>query len=97
MKMAPKFWPGLAVAAAGCLILAACGNDPVSTSSTDNPNVPVSKMFEFEGCKVYRFKDAGAFVYYSNCPGSTTAFHSESCGKGCTKEVPIGVTTRSNP
>lgn len=80
------------------VLLAACGKDPVSTGQSDNPNVPVSKMFEYEGCKVYRFKDAGEYVYYSNCSGTTTGFHAESCGKNCTKQVPIAVqTTRSNP
>lgn len=76
------------------LALVACGKDPVSTSSTDNPNVAVALMFEHEGCKVYRFKDAGEYIYYSNCRGSTTAFHTESCGKNCSKTVPTQVTTR---
>ena len=83
-----------AVIAALAVVLAACGNDPVSTSKTDNPNVPVALMFDHDGCKVYRFKDAGEYVYYSNCQGSTTAFHTESCGKNCTKKAPTQVTTR---
>jgi hypothetical protein len=83
----------MAILAAASLVLAACGKDPVFTSSTDNPNVAVSKMFEFEGCTVYRFKDAGNYVYYSNCPGTTQSFRTESCGKNCTEHVPVTVQT----
>lgn len=79
------------------ILLASCGEDPVSTHSTDNPNVPVGVLFETDGCKVYRFKDAGRFVYFSNCIGTTTSFHYENCGKGCTKSVPISVPTGVAP
>ncbi|UHS60569.1 DUF4884 domain-containing protein [Agrobacterium vaccinii] len=78
-------------------VLASCGEDPVSRQSTDNPNVPVAVLFETDGCKVYRFKDAGRFVYFSNCTGTTTSFNPEACGKGCTKAVPISVTTEAKP
>lgn len=83
----------LAALSALALVLSGCGKDPVFTSSTDNPNVAVSKMFEFEGCTVYRFKDAGNYVYYSNCPGTTQSFRTESCGKNCTEHVPVTVQT----
>lgn len=75
------------------LALSSCGEDPLATKSTDNPNLPVGILFEIDGCKVYRFRDAGQYVYFTNCRGSTTAFHSESCGKGCTRSVPIAVRT----
>lgn len=78
-------------------MLSSCSQDPVSTHSTDNPNVPVAVLFETDGCKVYRFTDAGRFVYFTSCAGTTTAFHSESCGKGCFKSVPQAVTTREVP
>jgi hypothetical protein len=79
------------------LALASCGQDPVSTQRTDNPNVPVGILFETDGCKVYRFVDAGRYVYFTNCAGTTTAFHTESCGKNCTRTVPQAVTTREIP
>lgn len=62
------------------LILASCAKDPVSTSTTNNSNIPVSTLFEHEGCKVYRFQDEGRYRYFTNC---TEAFgdNSESCGK----------------
>lgn len=57
--------------AAVALALAGCARDPVETSRTDNPQINVSKLFEYDGCSVYRFMDGGEFVYYSNCRGST--------------------------
>jgi hypothetical protein len=76
------------------ILLASCGQDPVATKSTDNPNVPVGLMFEVDGCKVYRFTDASRFVYFTNCTGETTSYHTETCGKNCNRSVPKIVSTR---
>lgn len=57
--------------AAVALALSGCARDPVETSRTDNPQINVEKLFEHEGCSVYRFMDNGSYVYYSNCQGST--------------------------
>lgn len=57
--------------AAVTLVLAGCARDPVETSRTDNPQINVSKLFEHDGCSVYRFNDGDKYVYYSNCRGST--------------------------
>lgn len=57
--------------AAVTLALSGCARDPIETSRTDNPEIAVHKLFEHEGCSMYRFKDAGTYVYYSNCTGST--------------------------
>lgn len=73
--------------------LSGCGKDPVATSSTNNPNVSVSLMFEHDGCKVYRFVDDGRYVYYSNCRGTTQSFKEETCGKGCIAHIPVTVQT----
>jgi len=40
----------------------------------------VQKLFTYEGCTVYRFRD-DRNIYYTNCNGSTQ--HLESCGKNC--------------
>lgn len=53
--------------------LSGCARDPVETSRTDNPGIVVEKLFEHEGCTMYRFQDAGNYVYYSDCTGSTQA------------------------
>jgi len=55
------------------LALSGCARDPVETSRTNNPSIVVEKLFEHEGCAMYRFQDAGNNVYYSNCQGSTQA------------------------
>lgn len=57
--------------AAVTLALSGCARDPVEISRTDNPEIVVHKLFEHEGCKMYRFEDAGSKVYYSDCTGST--------------------------
>ncbi len=57
--------------ALGALALSGCARDPVETTRTNNPSINVEKLFEHEGCTVYRFQDAGNYVYYSNCQGST--------------------------
>jgi starvation-inducible outer membrane lipoprotein len=57
--------------AAAALLLSGCARDPVETSRTDNPQINVEKLFEHDGCSVYRFMDGGNFVYYTNCQGST--------------------------
>jgi len=54
-----------------CLFLLGCAKDPVSNSSTNNPNVTVSLLFEYEGVKVYRFYDSGNWIYYTDARGKT--------------------------
>lgn len=48
------------------LLLMSCGERPLTTTQSNNPGLPVSLLFEYEGCKVYRFYD-GRTVYYTNC------------------------------
>ena len=53
------------------LALAGCGGEPpIATKATNNPNVPVSLLFEHEGCSVYRFRDDGRHHYFVTCAGS---------------------------
>lgn len=50
-----------------------CEHDPVSTTVTNNASVPVSLLFEHDGCKVFRFEDGGRNRYFVKCPcGSAT-------------------------
>jgi hypothetical protein len=30
----------------------------------------IDLLFEHEGCKVYRFRDNGEYIYYSTCQGT---------------------------
>lgn len=51
-------------------LIAACAKDGKQTVQTDNHNFSVTMLFEVDGCKVYRFNDAGNFLYFANCQGS---------------------------
>ena len=61
--------------------------EPVSVASSDNPNIPVAKLFTHDGVTVYRFIDAGRPVYFTSPSSNLTYSHTEGCGKGCTKSV----------
>ena len=78
-----------------CLLLSACGKDPVSRSGTDNAEVQVDLLFTHDGCKVYRFSDVGYYRYYAVCGNaqvSTSYSNQQSCGKyACPK--PDEITT----
>jgi hypothetical protein len=67
------------------LLVISCSRDhePVSTASTNNPDVPISLLFEHEGARVYRFYDAGDFHYFVLPVGVVLASHTETCGKNC--------------
>lgn len=47
------------------LATAGCSKDPVSSSTTNNPNLSVDLLFEHEGVRVYRFYDGGRAHYYA--------------------------------
>ena len=72
---------------AGCVEKA----EPVRTEYSTNPQVPVSLLFEYDGCKVYRFYDAGRSRYLSKCENvsssSVSSEYTESCGKSCSRTV----------
>lgn len=76
------------------IFLSSCtAQEPVSTEKSNNPNLPVAHLFDIDGCRVYRFRDNGRYVYFTNCDGSTQSFNQESTGKTSTL-VPVTVTTR---
>lgn len=54
------------------LTLSACGEkDPLKVERTDNAEFSVGLLFVHEGIKVYRFKDNGRFIYYTDARGAT--------------------------
>ncbi len=60
------------------------GKSVTVSDSSDSYNV--KKLFEVDGCTVYRFNDARS-VYFTNCKGETN--WQESCGKNCTRNVGV--------
>jgi hypothetical protein len=61
-----KFFPLL-----GIFIMSGCTiQQPVSSSkASNNQDYTVKYLFEYGGCKVYRFLDGGHTVYFTNCNG----------------------------
>lgn len=78
--------------AAAAVVLAGCGEKPVSTAPTDNAAIKVERLFDHDGCTVYRFYDAGTRYFVKCRDGSTRTEWSESypCGKSmCRRDVAV--------
>lgn len=67
------------------ITLAGCSKTPVSVSSTDNQEIQVAELFTHKGVTVFRFNDAGRWVYFTSKATDATASYVEHCGKGCTR------------
>jgi hypothetical protein len=52
---------------------------------------------EADGCKVYTFKGGDRWQYFTRCGATTTTDNSykESCGKNCSRVVPVAITTEA--
>jgi hypothetical protein len=52
---------------------------------TENPQVQVEKLFEVDGCTIYRFRDGPAPRYFTRCSAAapSSVAWDENCGKGC--------------
>lgn len=76
------------------LFLTACGKIKSTETKTAGINAKIEKLFEHEGCTVYRFHDQNYWRYYAKCSNATSSntSWSQSCGKGCTSHpvVPTG-------
>ncbi|MBK8883906.1 MAG: DUF4884 domain-containing protein [Bacteroidales bacterium] len=44
----------------------------------NNKTYEVEYLFEYDGCKVYRFIDSGHTVYFTNCTGEVTSMRGDS-------------------
>ncbi len=52
---------------------------PLSVNRADNNRTyTVEYLFEHDGCKLYRFRDNGNYVYFSNCNGNVTSVINDS-------------------
>ena len=78
------------IVALSCLILAACSEPAESTAPSSNGNIPVDKLFNIDGCTVYRFKDGVHNRYFSNCKtGHSEVTYQLNCGKNCSRPETI--------
>lgn len=83
-----------AVGLAALVGVAGCANDPISTVSTENPQISYSVLFNRNGCEVGRFKDAGEYVYITICPGAGTSSTSYDVTEGKATRPVMNVQTR---
>lgn len=52
---------------------------PLSVNRADNNRTyTVEYLFEHDGCKVYRFRDNGNYIYFTNCNGNVTSVVNDS-------------------
>lgn len=75
---------------AACLLLSACypRRVPVSTAvPQNNQTYKVDFLFEHDGCRVYRFQDMGAYVYFTSCNGETARIEADSSATRTTKSI----------
>ena len=66
------------------VLLSACQKAPESTKHVGD--FQVQRLFEVDGCTVYRFYDDRT-VYFTNCNNRATTTYQENCGKGCTRTM----------
>ena len=64
------------------LFLSACQKNPESSRHVGD--FQVQRLFEVDGCTVYRFYDDRT-VYFTKCDGRANTSYTESCGKNCTR------------
>ena len=78
------------VIALSCLLLVACTEPAESTVASSNGNIPVEKLFNVDGCTVYRFQDGGYNRYFSSCKtGRSEVTYQQNCGKNCSRPETI--------
>ena len=73
-------------------LLTACYKAPVATTGTDNAEIKVERLFDHDGCTVYRFSDGGTRYFVKCRDGSTRTEWSERypCGKSiCHRDLEI--------
>lgn len=58
------------------LLLGSCAQSPENTGKAGK-DITVDFLFEYEGCRVYRFSDAGVLRYYANCRGGFSRSQSD--------------------
>lgn len=52
---------------------------PISKLPPDNNKTyKLEYLFEHDGCKVYRFRDHGHYVYFTNCKSDVTSIENDS-------------------
>lgn len=61
------------------VVFSSCVND--AKESVQDGDFKIEFLFEHDGCKVYRFKDGGRYIYWSDCSGRMSSDYTQSNGK----------------
>lgn len=69
-----------AIIIAAAIALTGCAKQAEQSQAAGSEFV-VDTLFTVNNCTVHRFSDAGRYVYFTNCEGSTSYSHLEQCGK----------------
>jgi hypothetical protein len=71
-----QFFPIIAL----FILVSACSSRrPLfSDRPENNKTYEIEYLFEYDGCKVYRFYDRGNYVYFTNCRGEAISFTNDS-------------------
>lgn len=75
MKTKTKVWAMIATVLLAIFIfigISSCDNDAKQRVKVDNSNFNVELLFEIDGVKVYRFKDAGYSRYFTTPSGNVS-------------------------
>lgn len=76
------------------LALAGCSKDPVASVQTNNQAVSIDELFTHDGVTVWRFNDAGHYVYFTSPPTNVKSSYTQHFGKGCAREVAVQTLTQ---
>jgi hypothetical protein len=71
------------IATALAITLAGCTKQAAGIAQTDNAHFEVERLFETDGCKVFRFEDNGRDHYFAHCGVEANVNTQQSCGKNC--------------
>lgn len=83
------FWLFISILVIGFLMIG-CNSKPMRTESTNNPEVSVGILFDYDGCRVYRFEDGGSYRYFAHCGLMTTTSWNEQHDK---THIPMSIST----
>ncbi len=64
------------------VILTSCMNE--SKETIKDGDFKIELLFKKDGCNVYRFRDGGRYIYWSNCSGNMQSNYTQSSGKSTT-------------
>lgn len=74
------------------VFLFSCTGDPMSV--TKNGDFQLELLFEKDGCKVYRFRDGGRYIYWSSCDGRASYSYTVTSGKSTTTHHVESITSK---